>query len=308
VAKPPRRLSVPPGYRPLRRRVTRWQIMRRRLVALVVFAASITALALVLRFALDRGNSGGSSSSTTIAAKPLKILFPEGFTRRQMAERIVSVDAIARKERGVNPALSADTYLELTKSSPLPRRYGNKKSHSAEGFLFPATYDFVDSTPTAQLVANQLVAFRKNWKKLNLRYAHSKNLTSYDVLIIASMVEKEAAAPQERAKVAGVIYNRLHRRMKLEIDATLRYGLNLKPTQPLSPHLNSSNPYNTRRYAGLPPTPIANPGLAAMQAAAHPDRRHGYLYYLRKPHTDRQYFTSSYKDFVNHEREWGYIK
>jgi UPF0755 protein len=105
-----------------------------------------------------------------------------------------------------------------------------------------------------------------------------------------------------------VIYNRLHANMTLGIDATLRYGLDLKPTQPLAPYLNSSNRYNTGKYPGLPPTPIANPGLASMQAAAHPDRRHGYLYYLRKPDKVHHYFTSSWTDFVNHERAWGYIK
>jgi uncharacterized YceG family protein len=277
------------------------------MVALVILAALIAVLYGIVRLALDH-HSGTTSSAVTTPPEPFKILFPEGFTRRQIADRIDAVSAIAQKKSDVTPILSGSKYLQLTASSALPKRYGGKKSKSIEGFLFPDTYEFTATTTNAQLVSKQLEAFRKNWKKLDLKYARSKNLTSYDVLIIASMVEKEAAAPEERAKVAGVIYNRLHHGMRLEIDATLRYGLNLKPTQPLSPHLKSSNIYNTRKYAGLPPTPIANPGLAAMQAAAHPNRRHDYLYYLRKPHTDRQYFTSSYKDFVNHERAWGYIK
>jgi UPF0755 protein len=226
-----------------------------------------------------------------------------------MAARIVSVDAIARKRRGIRPILSSSKYLELTRSSAMPGRFARDgKKRALEGFLFPATYDFLGSTTTGQLVDEQLVAFKDAWKTVDLRYARSKNLTAYDVLIIASMVEKEAFSPDERAKVAGVIYNRLHAHMTLGIDATLRYGLNLKPTDPLTPHLNSSNAYNTGLRFGLPPTPIANPGLASMQAAAHPDRSHHYLYYLRKPHTQHHYFTSSYPDFVAHERLWGYIK
>ena len=212
----------------------------------------------------------------------------------------------------MKPALSASVYMKLTRRSSLPGQYaGDGKARTLEGFLFPATYDFLRSTSTDQLVSDQLGAFSAAWKKLDLHYARSKNLTRYDVLVIASMIEKEAFSPDERAKVSGVIYNRLHVHMNLGIDATLRYGLNLKPTDPLSPHLSSSSPYNTgSRYGhfGLPPTPIANPGLASMQAAAHPERSHHYLYYLRKPGTQRHYFTASEADFVAHERAWGYIK
>ncbi len=281
--------------------------MRRRLLALIILAGLIGLLYLAVRIALDH-NSGTSSTATTVV-KPFKIVFPEGFTRRDMAERITTVTQIASTERGIKPALSASRYMELTRRSPLPGSYaGDGKARALEGFLFPATYEFLGSTTTGKLVSDQLVAFRAAWKKLDLRYARSKNLTRYDVLIIASMVEKEAFSPDERARVAGVIYNRLHAHMKLGIDATLRYGLNLKATDPLSPHLNSHSPYNTGRRFGLPPTPIANPGLASMQAAAHPDRRHHYLFYLRKPHTKQHYFTSSYADFVAHEKDWGYIK
>jgi UPF0755 protein len=307
MVEQPRKLSLPPGYQPPRQGPTRWQIVRRRLIALLILAGLIGVLAVVLNLALNRNSD--NSATTTMVVKPLKIVFPEGFTRRDMAARIASVDEIARRERGINPALSESRYLELTRSSVLPGRYaGDGKSRMLEGFLFPATYEFLGSTSTDRLVSDQLVAFRAAWKKLDLGYARSKNLTRYDVLIIASMIEKEAFSPAERAKVSGVIYNRLHAHMTLGIDATLRYGLNLKPTQSLSPFLNSSNPYNTGRRLGLPPTPIANPGLASLQAAAHPDRHHHYLYYLRKPGTKQHYFTSSYDDFVAHERVWGYIK
>ena len=120
---------------------------------------------------------------------------------------------------------------------------------------------------------------------MNLSYARSKNLTPYDVLMIASLVEKEALAPDERPKIARVIYNRLHAHMNLGIDATIRYGLHVPGTKSLTQsELNSDNPYNTRnpRIVGLPPTPIANPGLAAIQAAAHPAPG-DWLYFVRKP-------------------------
>ena len=147
------------------------------------------------------------------------------------------------------------------------------------------------------IVHAQIKAFCAVWERLDLKYARSKNLTSYDVLRIASMIEREAAAPVERPLVSAVIYNRLHLRMPLGIDATLRYGLNIAPTQSiLQSQLESSNPFNTRRFAGLPPTPIASPGLASIEAAAHPAKVN-YIYYARKPGTNRQFFTASQAAF-----------
>ena len=145
----------------------------------------------------------------------------------------------------------------------------------------------------------QLQAFQENWGKVDLAYAKSKNLTPYDVLIIASIIEKEVIAPEERPLVAAVIYNRLHDGMNLGIDATTRYGLNVPGTEPLlESQLQSTNPYNTRNpnIKGLPPTPIANPGLASMQAAAHPAKV-DYLYFVRKPDNVHHFFTASEREF-----------
>jgi UPF0755 protein len=98
----------------------------------------------------------------------------------------------------------------------------------------------------------------------------------------------------------------LHNRMQLGIDATLRYGLHIPPTQSITQtDLASSNPYNTRRFFGLPPTPIANPGLAAIQAAAHPAHV-DYLYYVRKPDHKHHFFTDSSTAFDQYLAEHGY--
>ena len=157
-----------------------------------------------------------------------------------------------------------------------------------------------------QASGEQLDAFHKNWRQVDLSYARKKNLTPYDVLIIASMVERETLAPDERPIVAAVIYNRLHAGMTLGIDATIRYGLHVPGTQALrQSQLDSNNPYNTRKFAGLPPTPIGNPGLASIQAAAHPAKV-DYLYFVRKPDKVHHYFTKSFQDFVNHEIAYGY--
>jgi len=239
--------------------------------------------------------------------KPLRIIFPEGFTRREMAQRVSAVKQIAAQKRKKKTRISAPAYLRLTERSRLPGQFARDgRSRQLEGFLFPATYEFLPKTTTKQLVNKQLTAFRRNWGKVNLAYAQSKNLTPYDVLIIASMVEKETLAPEERPLVAAVIYNRLKAGMPLGIDATIRYGLNVPGTESLrQSHLANPTPYNTRIHAGLPPTPIANPGLASMQAAAHP-RRVPYLFFARKPDKVHHFFTANEREFLRYLAEHGY--
>jgi peptidoglycan lytic transglycosylase G len=295
---------MPPRPRPPRR-TPKAVVYRRRLVALGVLIAGF----LIAWFAVDRvGGGGGNDPKPTTAAvapKPFRIVFPEGFTREQMAQRVDAVADIARRERGRKVKLASRTYLA---STGRPRREPGFGSgpRLLEGFLFPATYEFAPRTTSAQLAAKQLEAFRRSWSKVNLGYARSKNLTPYDVLIIASMVEKETLSPDERQLVAGVIYNRLHKRMPLQIDATVRYGLHIPPTESIrQSQLESDNPYNTRKLLGLPPTPIANPGLASMQAAAHPARV-DYLYFVRKPDKKHHFFTASFAEFERYKAEHGY--
>jgi UPF0755 protein len=278
----------------------------RRLVALVVIAASIAALVLGARVAVEeiRERRSNPQSIPAPPPKPLNIVFPEGFTRTEMAGRITAVNAIANKKRDLRPRLDAQRYLGATASSQFAARFaGDGKKRSLEGFLFPATYQFTARTTSEQLVRKQLDAFRRAWRKVDLSYARSKNLTQYDVLIIASMVEKEVIAPEERPLVAAVIYNRLRDGMKLGIDATIRYALEVPPTESLRvSHLEHPTPYNTRVHLGLPPGPIANPGLASMQAAAHPADV-DYLYFVRKPDKVHHFFTRSKEEFDRYQSE-----
>jgi UPF0755 protein len=237
----------------------------------------------------------------------LKIIFPEGFTRREMADRVAAVREIAIDKRGVTPRLTMTGYLQASGAAVPPVEFRKDwKLSSIEGFLFPATYEFTKLTSSARLVRDQLRAFRRQWRKVDMRYARSKNLTPYDVVIIASMIEKETVAPEERRLVAAVIYNRLRNRMPLGIDATIRYGRNVPGTEPLKQSdIESDNLFNTRNRAGLPPTPIANPGLASMRAAANPARV-DYLYFVRKPDKVHHFFTASESEFCQKSLEYGY--
>jgi uncharacterized YceG family protein len=259
----------------------------------ILVAASCAVLALG---AAACGSASSAPPTTTAPPppppKPFRIVFPEGFTRLQMGARVKAVAKIAERERHRPVRLSQTAYLAATRSAVV-RCFDRTRRTNLEGFLFPATYDFLRKTTARQLVHAQLAAFCRNWGSANMKYARSKNLTPYDVLIIASMIEREAAVPSERPLVAAVIYNRLHAGMPLGIDATLRYGLDIAPTESIrQSQLHNPTPYNTRIHYGLPPTPISNPGLAAIKAAAHPARV-DYLYYARKKDHRHHFFTSS---------------
>ena len=298
---------MPPKPGPPPRQVPRRRILARRFGVLGgVILAGLIAFALVK--ITGHSSPDAPPPPTTVAApKPFRIVFPEGFNRLEMAQRVEVVAKIAQSKRHGRPVrLAKRGYLAATRPRVVAG-FGRKK-RDLEGFLFPATYDFLASTTSVQLAKDQLDAFRQNWRHVNLSYARSKHLTPYDVLIIASLVEKEALAPDERPKIARVIYNRLHAHMNLGIDATTRYGLHVPGTKSLTQsQLASDNPYNTRNpnVVGLPPTPIANPGLAAMQAAAHPATGN-WLYFVRKPDRVHHYFTDNFNDFVNHEHQYGY--
>ena len=236
----------------------------------------------------------------------LKIIFPEGFTIDEMSQRIKAVNEIAEEKRNLTPALDPRRYTKLAESLTPPAGFPYKGDvPNLEGFLFPATYEFFEDTSSKELIDKQLEAFMRAWGQLDLEYSKSRNLNAYDVLIIASMIEKEVQVPKERPLVAAVIYNRLRAGFPLGIDATIRYGLGIPPTEPiLQSQLESDSPYNTRcpTCTGLTPTPIANPGLASLQAAAHPAKV-DYLYFIRKADCKSHFFTASEQEFLDYPRD-----
>jgi UPF0755 protein len=234
-----------------------------------------------LRADMSYGAALAALSTTPPPPPVIRITIPEGRSRRETAP-------LARQ------AGLRGSYLAASRAAAgfHLRRYGAPRAATLEGFLFPATYELRRGATARQLVREQLVAFRQKLAKVNLRYASSKNLTVFDVLTIASMVEREVMVARERPLVAAVIYNRLRDGMNLGIDATLRFALH-DWTHPLTvSELASGTPYNTRNHPGLPPGPIGNPGLASIEAAAHPAKV-PYLFYVVKPGTCGQHAFSS---------------
>ncbi|MCB0830412.1 MAG: endolytic transglycosylase MltG, partial [Solirubrobacterales bacterium] len=218
----------------------------------------------------------------TTSKRTITVTIPEGLSRSETAAVVKAAGipgdymAATVKVKGFNP-----------------NDYGAQgRAENLEGFLFPATYELKSTADVEDLVAEQLQAFKDNIAGVNMKYAKSKNLTTYDVLTIASMIEREVSVPKERKLVAAVIYNRLKMGEPLGIDATIRFALD-NWTEPLTESdLETDSPYNTRTNQGLPPGPIGNPGLASIQAAAHPADSDVWLYVV-KPGTCGEHVFSS---------------
>ena len=213
-------------------------------------------------------------------------MIPEGYRLTQIEARLPSV--------GIRPK----AYAKAVADAVPPPGFGHHVN--MEGFMFPATYEIRPDETEVQLVVAAAVGVRGRLVAGEHDVCQgSQGLTPYDVLTIASMIEREARAPGDRAKVSSVIYNRLHRNMALGIDATILYYKGSWDAKITQSDLTSNEPYNNRVHKGLPPTPICNPGLAAMQAAAKPADT-DYLYYVAVPGQAAQYFTANYNDFLQH--------
>ena len=261
------------------------------------------------RWALDvrlHGDGGGLRAGTytlrenerysvilsTLRAGPtvaptVMLTIPEGHAIRDIATQYAP-------RAGISPK----AYRAAVRAAKPPAGYratGNERL-VMEGFLFPATYTLTKPVSATRLVAQQLNAYQRAAARVDFRAAAKKNLTRYDVLIIASMIEREAAFPGDRAKIAAVIYNRLKADMPLGIDATIQYGVG-SWRELNARDLRIKGGYNTRTHRGLPPTAICNPGLASLRAAANPAKV-DFLYYVAIPGDKkrRHHFSRTYEE------------
>jgi UPF0755 protein len=226
--------------------------------------------------------------------KSLQALFPEGLTLRQTAERAQDLLGIRRSE-----FMKAATSGKWGLPPYLP-----KGTKNLEGFLFPKKYEF-EAGSTADAVIKRLLAQFK-LEVRDLPWSNTKRLgltRPYDVVIVASMIEREARFPEDRPKIARVIYNRLAKGMPLQIDATVEYALGEYKSKLTLEDLKVSSAYNTYLHRGLPPTPIANPGLAALEAALSPAKGK-WLYYVLIDAQGHHAFTASYDEFLKLKQQY----
>jgi UPF0755 protein len=230
------------------------------------------------KYQLPKGMSNGAAIEALMQGPRAKVVKTFSFTLPEGRSRMENVPAVKKAFTGSYAKATTEArFLSRARRLGAPRG-----ARTLEGFLFPATYQMISGASASDLVERQLDAYRENVAKVDMSAAKKKNLTRYDVLTIASMVEREAQLPKERPLIAAVMYNRLHKGIPLGIDATIRYQINNWSRPLRQSELTRDTPYNTRTRRGLPPTPIGNPGLASIRAAANPAKTK-YLYFVRKP-------------------------
>lgn len=226
-------------------------------------------------------------ADTAPADPPRKLLIREGLRREDVA-------ALLDAETGI----AGQRYLALTAPGARGRALARAaRPTSLEGFLFPATYEITDATTARDLVDQQVSAYESNTAQVDYSYARARNLTRFDVLILASLIEREVQVPAERRLVAGVMYNRLKAGMRLDIDATVQYALGEWKAELTASDLMIDSPYNTRRFGGLPPGPIASPGLDSIRAAARPKPSDHIYYVARNDGSGGHYFSGDAATF-----------
>ncbi len=191
------------------------------------------------------------------------------------------------------------TFAELCEDAALAKKL-RLPATRLEGYLFPDTYLFDGSETPREIAIAMTRHFREIWSGLDTAHSASfRELGPTGVLTLASIVEREAAARSECPLIAGVFYKRLQTGMTLGADPTVRYALRKFTGGLTVSDLAVESPYNTRKFTGLPPGPISNPGRDALKAALHPDMTKGYLYFVAKDDGSRQHdFSSDYNVFL----------
>lgn len=218
------------------------------------------------------------------------VTIPEGLTTAEIVARL------ADPEKGLG--LDATIMQQLLDSGQVRAAVQPPDQPSNEGILFPETYRVAAEADELAVLTQMVRQLDATMTELDVASAQTRfNLTPYEILIVASLIEEETKIPEERAKVARVIYNRLRQGIPLGIDATSRYEAELAGRDRGDIDFTSSSPYNTRRVRGLPPTPIASPGRASIEAALNPADG-SWIYYVLEDAEGHHFFTESDREFV----------
>ena len=217
-----------------------------------------------------------------------RVTIPEGLTLPEVAKVV-----------GELPGRSADKFMELANSGTVRSQYQPAGSNNLEGLILPETYFLAQGDDEAKILRKLVDGFDRLATQLNLSGAAARfGITPYEAVIVASLVEREARVDEDRGKVARVIYNRLERKMPLQIDATVLYALG-RPQESVSfKDREVNSPYNTYKIPGLPPGPIASPGRKSLEATTSPAAGN-WIYYVLTDPSGRHSFTADDREFQN---------
>lgn len=218
----------------------------------------------------------------------VKIIIPEGYEIRQIADALEEAKLIDREE----------FYKELD-----PKKYDYKflegipeRENALEGYLFPATYSFSTSMTEHEIIDEMLSVFDKNFKSEYYDRAKELGKTVDEIIIMASIVERESNSSEDRNKIAGVFYNRINQNMRLQSCATVQYILQERKEVLTNNDTKIDSPYNTYRNAGLPIGPIASPGRACIEAALYPEETDALYFVLGSD--GKHIFSKTYEEHI----------
>jgi len=240
------------------------------------------------------------NAGDVIAEETVTFTIPEGYSVEQIADKL-SAEGLGDREKFIALANEDRSWSGAETVLLLPNKLENVK-YRLEGYLFPDTYEFVKGISEEEMIIRllreqdrKLATLPEDW----VDQLDVLGLTMHELLTIASLIEREVVVDEERPIVAGVIYNRLAKPMRLQIDATIQYALGKQKDVLSYEDTELDSPYNTYQIDGLPPGPIANPSLESIKAALYPDE-HNYFYYVtKKDGTQTHLFAET---FSQHER------
>jgi UPF0755 protein len=248
------------------------------------------------RYKFHAGQDSGKILHKLTVGQPaptISVTIPEGLTIEETAGTVAadsSVPAPAFEE-----AARRTDYGYAFLESPDVK--------TTEGYLFPATYDFEKGVTARQIVDRLLEQYLLETQDIDFAEAKERlELTENQVVTVASLIEKEAANPEEKPLIASVIYNRMRKETPLQIDATIQYALQSPKANLSLADLKVNSPYNTYENKGLPPGPICSPGRDSLLAALNPAHTK-YLYYVLEANGERHFFTKNYHDFLRAKAE-----
>ena len=241
---------------------------------------------------LETGMEHDAVVERLLAGPPIAyttVTIPEGFTAEQIGARL-------ERDVGISAAEFIELALGQAEAFQAEHPYlADVHEGSLEGYLFPKTYRIVEGATATDVIEMMLDQFETEFATIETEQADG--LTLHEVVTLASMIEREARVAEERPLVSSVIHNRLRKGMKLEIDATIEYVIKKNRPRLLNSDLTIESPFNTYKYPGLPPGPIASPGLASLKAAVTPADT-AYLYYVLTNTDGSHTFTETYEEFL----------
>ena len=226
----------------------------------------------------------------------VKLTIPEGYSIEEIANTIEEKDLCSKED-----------FLKAAKNYEVPNFINDddQKRYNLEGFLYPDTYFIEKGLDANYIIKIMLNRFEQILKQVkDEAKVDIKDEDVEKIITIASLIEKEAKVQKDRPLISSVIYNRLEKNMKLQLDAAVIYALGYHVDVVLNKHLEINSPYNVYKYEGLPVGPIANPGSDSIKAALLPEKT-DYLYYILQKDSSH-YFTNNYDDFLKKKKELGY--